>query len=145
MYFLQLSSKSTFWRLDDIFPECSLFREKSSRVEPLICIRENSCHVGHNCMEILTKRLHALFSEVVPQYVDLILLYFKKRNTEGMGSGVFWRDFRTPRVITMNSGAWTRLKIRGEVFRFTPDQSFFLTGKSAEPILESAEAKPILL
>ena len=140
IYFIQLSSKTAFWKLDDLFPECALFREQSPRIEPLVCIREDACHVGHNCMEILAHRLQALFTEVMPQYVNLILLYYKKRNVEGIGAGVFWRDFRTPRVITMNPGGWKRVKLRGEVFRFTPGETFFLSGRAAPP-----EAEPKVL
>lgn len=144
MYFIQLSSKTSFWKLDDIFPECTICREPSPLVEPLVCIREDACHVGHNCMDTLARRLHALFEEVVPQYVNLILLYFKKRNVKGIGAGVFWRDFRTPRVITMNPGGWARVKIRGEIFKFTPGESFFLSGRAAPPEPTTPENKAIL-
>ena len=145
IYFLQLSSKSSFWKVDDVFPECLLYREHAPRIDPLICIKENTCHVGHNCMEILVKRVHALFDEVVPKYVNLILLYFKKRNTNGIGAGVFWRDFRTPRIITLNPGGWRTVKARGEVFRFTPGESFFLSGRTLPPELDSNTVKAVLL
>jgi len=145
MYFLLLSSKTAFWKLEDLLPECFLYREKYERIEPLICLREDhSCHVGQNCMETVAKRLHALFEQVLPRYVDLVLLYFRKRNLPGMGAGVFWKDFRTPRVINMNLGGWNRVKLRGEVLRFTPGESFFLSGRAPEPTQEPAQSKLIL-
>lgn len=139
MYFLNLSNRTAFFKLQDIFPECFLHREKAPQAEPMICLRD-SCPVNHNCMEILAKRLHALF-DLLPG-VDLILLYSKKRNIEGLGTGVFWRDMQEPRVITMNPGAWKRIKLRGAVYQFQPGSSFFLSGKGPEPDVEEEAHTP---
>ena len=144
MYFLLMAEKTAFFKFEDIFKECYLYREKAPMVEPLVCLREdNICHVGHNCMENLLRRLHALFDEVVPE-AELILLYYAKRNVPGIGAGVFWSDFQTPRVIDVNSGGWEQLKRRSELYKFDPSPSFFLTGKSLEPE-ESSEDKVVVL
>ena len=133
MYFLNLSDRTAFFKLQDIFPECFLNREKSPQAEPMTCLRD-SCPTNHNCMETLAKRLNALFDLL--KGIDLFILYFKKRNITGLGAGVFWRDMREPRVITMNQGAWNRLKLRGAIYQFQPDPSFFLSGKSQAPDVE---------
>ena len=133
IYFLTLNRKTALFKLEDLFPECFLYREPSPRVEPLVCLAEDlACTAGHSCMGTLVQRLKVLFGELLPD-TQLILLYFKKRNVPGMGAGVFWRDFREPRVFTVNLTAWERVKRRGAVFQFTPGESFFLTGQAADP------------
>lgn len=138
-YFLLLSGKTSFWKLDDLFPECSFYREKCPRIDPLICLRENSCHVGSSCMQTIGNRLQALFDTILPKWVQLVLLYYKKQC--GLGAGVFWRDFREPYIITMNSGAWARVKLRSEIYKFLPGNSFYLTGSSEKPSMEAEETK----
>jgi hypothetical protein len=138
IYFLLISQRSAFFKFNDLFPECALYREAAPRVEPLICLLQNgACHVGHNCMDTLAKRVSMIFNEVLPS-IDLMVLYYRKRNLPGMGAGIFWRDFREPRVITVNPRSWERLKQRGQTFEFSPDSSFFLTGRSATPQLTAA-------
>lgn len=131
MYFLLMARRTAFFKLQDLFPECFLYREQSPQAEPLLCLREDSCPGNHNCMETLAKRLKIMFDLL--SHADLILLYYKKRNIPGMGAGVFWKDFRDPRTITMNPKAWARLKLRGKVLQFQPDESFFLSGRSPDP------------
>ena len=144
MYFLVMSSRTAFFKLEEIFPECYLNREKSPQIEPLICLREErACHVNYNCMEIIAKRIRLMFDEFL-QNADLTVLYFRKRNIEGLGAGVFWRDFREPRVITMNPTAWSKIKQRGNLYQFYPEPSFFLSGKSANPE-ESTEKEQLLV
>lgn len=127
-YFLLLSSKTAFFKLQDIFPECFLLREKHPQLEPLVCLREDhSCHVNQNCMGILCNRMHSLFDVTLPQ-VQTLILYFRKRNIPGMGAGIFWRDFREPRVITVNPTGWESMKRWGQAYKFFPGNEFFLGG-----------------
>ena len=129
-YFVQMSSKTAFFKLQDIFPECFFYRDSSPRIEPLVCLQEdNACSVGSNCMETLVRRLHMLFEEVVPT-AELVILYFKSRNDKHIRAGVFYRNLKDFRIITMNPFGWKAIKQRGKIFKFTPTQNFFLTGKS---------------
>ena len=133
MYFVVFSTKTVFFKFQDIFPECFLHREGYQQIEPLQCLQDDgACHVNHNCMEILSKRVHVLFQEVLPT-VEVMILYFRKLNGQQYGAGLFWRDMREPRVITMNASAWTYAKHRGRVYAFSPNSSFFLTGRAAPP------------
>lgn len=133
LYFVVFSSKTAFFKLEDIFPECFFYREDSPQIEPLICLREeNSCTVGKNCMDVLAKRLYVLFEEVCLNS-DLIILYFKKRNVPGLGAGVFDSEFENPKVITMNPHGWNMIKSRGNIYQFDPSQDFFLTGSAPPP------------
>jgi len=81
-------------------------------------------------MDILARRAQAIFNELLPETVRVLVLYFRKRNVLGYGAGIFWRDMREPRVITMNPHAWERVKARGLVYQFTPSDTFFLSGRS---------------
>ena len=133
LYFVVFSSKTAFFKLQDIFPECFFYRDQSPQIEPLICMREeNSCHAGRSCMEVLAKRTYVLFEEVCLDS-DIIILYFRKRNVQGLGAGVFDREFQNPRVITMNPSAWNMVKSRGNIYQFDPSQDFFFSGVSAPP------------
>lgn len=132
MYFVVLSSKSAFFKLQDIFPECLLYREHSPQIDPMMCLAEdNACTMGRNCMETLAKRVNLLFQEMLTG-VGVVVLYFKRREA-GYGAGIFWRDMREPRVIIMNPFAWSRVKSRGNIYQFTPASSFFLSGKAPDP------------
>lgn len=134
MYFLLMSQKTAFFKLDDIFPECGLYREQHPMIEPMVCLAETAaCTVGKNCMETLAKRLKVLYEEVLTD-VDLILLYYRKRNLPGIGAAVFWRSFEEPRIITVNPTSWARIKNRGAVYQFTPGPSFFLTGRAPDAV-----------
>lgn len=133
LYFVVFSSKTAFFKLQDIFPECFLYREASPQIEPLVCLQENNaCTVGKSCMETLCKRLYVLFQEVCAG-CDLIILYYKKRNYDGIGAGVFWSNLEQVRVINVNPFAWARIKRHGNIYQFDPSQEFFLTGQAAPP------------
>jgi len=133
MYFVVFSSKTAFFRLKDIFPECSLYIEDHPQIEPLVCLREdNACTVGHNCMGTLVRRLYVLFNEVCKE-ADVILLYYKLRNSNSLQAGVFDRELRFPRSVTMNPSAWELVKTRGIIYQFDPSSDFFLSGASAPP------------
>jgi hypothetical protein len=135
IHFLVFCEKTAFFRLKDIFGECFIYRDKSPLIEPVVCLHEeNSCYVGKSCMETLARRIFVIFEEVLPA-VELIILYFRKRNLPGIGAALCWRDMREPRIITVNPYAWSRIKTRGTIFRFDPGPSFFLTGKAPSPEL----------
>ena len=132
-YFVIFSSRTSFFKLQDVFPECFYYRDQSPQIEPLVCLQEDrSCTAGKGCMGVLVKRLHALFEEVCFS-ADMIVLYFRKRNFHGLGAGVFDRGLEAPRVITMNPSAWGMIKDRGNVYQFHPSGDFFLTGSAAPP------------
>jgi hypothetical protein len=83
-------------------------------------------------METLAKRIFVLFQEVIPQ-ADLIILYYRKQCSSGLGAGLFWKDMSEPRYIIMNPSAWDMIKQRGYVFEFHAGSSFYLSGLASEP------------
>jgi hypothetical protein len=134
MYFVIFSRKTAFFKFEDVFPECFLYRKDSPQLEPLICLLEDgACHVGKNCMETLVKRLHILFEEIL-QNVDMLLLYYRQNyDPNSIGCGIFWRNLQDFQVRTINRTAWQMVKNRGSVFQFQPGTNFFLSGKAAPP------------
>lgn len=131
MNFVLFCQKTAFFKLDDVFKECSFYLEKAPHAEPLVCL-QHDCHVGHSCMSTLAKRIHVLFQEIVTRS-NLIVLYYKKRNVSGIGAALFWEDMREPRIITINPSAWRMIKRRGMIYQFDPAPDFYLTGGSAAP------------
>ena len=142
LYFLLLCNHTAFFKLDSVFPECYLYRDQMPRTDPLMCLH-STCPANHSCMETVAKRLFVLFNEVMPQ-VELIILYFRKQTTLGLGAGLFWKNMQEPRFITMNPSAWDLVKSRGFVFEFQPGASFFLSGAASTPELKSDSEKVVL-
>jgi len=140
--FLIFCEHTVFFKLDSIFPECYLHRDQMPRTDPLMCLYSN-CPGNKNCMETLAKRIFVLFHEVITQ-ADLIVLYYRKQTSDSLGAGLFWKDMREPRYITMNPSAWDLIKTRGLVFQFTPGPYFFLTGSAPPPKEETESEKSAL-
>lgn len=131
VYFVSLNKKTIFFKLQDVFPECFVHREQSPNVEPMLCL-QGDCPVNHNCMETLAKRVYVLFQEILPAG-QLIILYYRKRNFDGIGGSLFWRDMREPRNITINPWGWESAKNRSLIYKFEPGPHFYLTGSAAPP------------
>lgn len=130
----QRKGTGTLWaKMDDVFPECGLLIKDATRMEQLQCFID-SCHVGANCMERLARRIKVLF-DAFPK-TELIYLYYRRRSDGLLRAGLFWSDFREPRLISMNRGAWERLKHHGQVFQFTPPDGFYglVSGHVQAPI-----------
>ena len=66
-------------------------------------------------MERLAKRVKFVFDKFPAS--QLLILYFKYHDRpNSLRGGVFWRDMKEPRVITMNPYSWEKIKKIGEVF-----------------------------
>jgi len=131
IYFVSLNSKTIFFKLQDIFPECYFHREQSPNVEPMLCL-QGSCPTNHNCMETLAKRIFILFQEVLPA-AKLIILYYRNKNINRIGGSLFWRDMREPSNISINPWGWESAKNRSIIYKFEPGPQFFITGSAPSP------------
>jgi hypothetical protein len=123
MYLLSVQGRSIAIKLVDLYPECEFLIKGSPQLHPLICF-VGPCHRNANCMEKLAKRVKYVFEQF--KDAQLLVLYFKYQDKpNSIRAGVFWRDLREPRYITINPYAWEHLKKRGEVYEWNlPD---FLT------------------
>ena len=127
-----------FAKLDDVFPECGLLIKESDRMERFQCFID-SCHVSANCMERLVRRVKPMF-DTFPT-VDLIYLHYRRRSDNRMRAGLFWRDVREPRLLSVNTYAWERMKTYGQVFIYEPPPGFYGIGAEARG---SAAPEPLL-
>lgn len=104
-----------------VYPECLQLIEKHERVTPLICLKSD-CPANKNCMGTLVHRLNYLFTEVEPK-AQLIIAYFKYRDSTSIRAGIFNRDMDNPRVATINPFSFKRLMGEGTTMQwFAPDE-----------------------
>jgi hypothetical protein len=112
-----------FARTEDVFPDCGVLIKDAPKLERFQCLID-SCHVGANCMERLARRVGPLF-EAFPS-ADLLYLHHPRRDDELRRRAVlFWRDFREPRVTTINKWAWERMKTYGRVYAYSPPSGYY--------------------
>jgi len=134
MYFLTFCEKTSFFKLEDIFPECFINREKSSHLQSMTCL-DSVCPENKNCMEMLSKRIYILFNEVLPN-AELTILYFKMLGSSRIGGSIFWKNMSEPRNIVINPSAWQRIKAYGIIYEFTPNPVFWMTGIAPPPKIQ---------
>jgi hypothetical protein len=123
---LEIQKKTLFLKLEAIYPECAFLLEDLN-LHPLWCLERDVCPRNSQCMEKLVKRLSCVFDEFAQ--AQLILLYFKYRDRPASTrAGVFFRDFREPRLITFNRTGWEKMKKAGVIYSWNLPDSLFLNG-----------------
>lgn len=116
MLILSVQSKTIFAKLKDVYQECEVLIDGSPQLYPLRCLVDH-CPKNANCMETLAKRVNCIF-EAFPE-AQLLLLYFSYHDRQGsIRAGVFWRDMREPRYITLNRTGWQKMKEMGVVYEW---------------------------
>lgn len=135
MLILEVNKSTLFAKLKDVFPECEFLIGDVQKLHPLICLRD-TCHRNANCMERLVRRVKYMFDTF--KDAKLLLLYFSYRDRPGsQRAGIFWRDLREPRYITMNRTGWEKLKQIGVVYEWAlPDHLFLGTKETSSQLLE---------
>jgi hypothetical protein len=129
MYVLEVQDQTIFTKLVDVFPECSVLIKDSPKLHPLFCLKSN-CPRNANCMGKLAHRVKYVFDQW-PK-AQLLILYFSYPDQPGsQRAGLFWRDMREPRYITMNRTAWVKLKKMGTIYKWQMPAELFL--KATEP------------
>lgn len=127
---IQGTTQSTvFAKVKDVFPECPVLIDDLPQMFPLRCLVD-SCPRNANCMDKLARRVKHLF-DTFPR-AQMLVLYFTWRDRPGsQRAGIFWRDMREPRHVTMNRSAWEKCKDMGKVFEYhMPDGLFLPTLKT---------------
>ncbi len=122
-YTFIVSDKTAFIKLDTLYPECFFYIKDEPQLFPLICL-VGDCHRSQNCMEKLVYRLKYIF-DTFPT-LDLIVLYFKYRDSKSIRMGEFWKDFREPKYSIMNPSAFNKFKEIGVVYSFPMPDSLFI-------------------
>ena len=115
-----------------LYPECLFLIEGSPQLGPLQCL-DTSCHVSANCMETLVKRVHYLFDRVEPSAL-MMIAYFKHHSSgESIKAGVFHKDLREPRRITVNPHGFRKFQTEGMVKQWTPTQEYLMIAALPTP------------
>jgi hypothetical protein len=123
---LEIQKKTLFMKMKDVYPECEYLIADQPQLFPFRCLRD-SCPRNANCMGKLAVRVKYIFDTF--KEAELVVLYFKYRDRpQSQRAGIFWKDMREPRYITMNLYSWAKLKELGTVYEWEiPDDVFLGT------------------
>lgn len=123
MLVLEVYKKTLFIKVDWVYPECKFLIGKEPKLYPFLCLKDH-CPRNMNCMDKLAHRVKYIFDSF-PE-AKLLILYFTHHDSTSRRAGVFWRDMREPRFITMNRSYWEKLKKIGIVYEWELPDSLFL-------------------
>ena len=124
VYYFSFQTKTTFIKLQHLFPECGVLIEGQPELHPLKCLL-SSCPANANCMEGLVRRLDYFFENVVPQS-ELIVAYFRYADRpQSIRAGIFYRDMTEPRVAVVNPWAFRKFQKEGDTFKWFPPAEFY--------------------
>lgn len=104
---------------------------------PLRCMNEDGCPANANCGEKISRRVHYLFEEVLPGDVEMLIGYFKYRDTKSLRAAIFERDMPAPRVRVINPYAFKKFMREGTAYRWFPTLEYSLLGdgKKTLPVI----------
>lgn len=135
IHFFVFRDKVVFIPLRYLYPECLFLIKDNEALSPLICLQNNSCHVGASCMEMLAKRIHYILNYLEPS-AELIIAYFKQGTR--IRAGIFTHTFDNPRVTTINPYAFRSLQKKSVAKRWTPSLEFCGLSKVSDVISPSS-------
>lgn len=115
MYILEVNEKTLFTKFSNVYDECSFLINDLPKAYQLMCLKTD-CPRNANCMEKLAKRVKAIFDSF--PNAQLLILYYKYRDSKSLKAGVFWREMDEPKLITMNPGAWEKMKELGVIYEW---------------------------
>lgn len=134
-YFI-FQQKTAFIPLRYIYGECWVLIEDHPKMFPLRCMNEDGCPANANCGEKISKRVHYLFEEVLPGDVEMIIGYFKYRDTHSLRAAIFERDMSEPRVSVINPYAFRKFMKEGTAYRWFPTLEYMVIGgKTHLPVI----------
>lgn len=128
-YFV-FQKKTVFIPLRYVYPECWLHIKDSPSLYPMKCFTEDACPPGVSCGEVLVKRVHYFFQEVVP-YADLLIAYFTYPDRpKSIRASVFRPSLDIPTVSIVNPFAFRKFKKEATMFQWVPTQEYLFMGGS---------------
>lgn len=141
--FFVFQEHSVFMPLKYVYPECMTLIEPHDQLSPLFCLAHDHCPANKGCMDILAKRINYLFTFVVPTGQQIIA-YFKYRDRpESIRAGIFNRDMKEPRVMTLNRSAFQKFQRESIMYTWIPNDEYLLMAPSTNLIpVESLIVKP---
>lgn len=141
-YFV-VDRQTVFMPLRFIYPECVTLIEPFDQLSPLHCLQNDHCPANKGCMDILAKRIDYLFTTVIPDS-QLLIAYFKYRDRpDSIRAGIFTRDMKEPKVMTLNRSAFRKFQKTGLSFTWIPSNEYLLMAPSNKLLpVESLLVKP---
>lgn len=135
--YVLFQDKTAFMPLRYIYPECWFLIEDHPKMFPLRCMNENGCPANANCGEKISRRVHYLFDEVLPGDVEMLIGYFKYRDTKSIRASVFKREMSEPYVRVINPYALRKFLREGTAYRWFPTLEYMTLaeGKTSLPVI----------
>ena len=129
--YFTFQSKTTFIPLRFVYPECFALIEDHPQMYPLKCMVEDGCPANVGCGDIIVRKIHYLFEEVMPSS-EVIIAYFKYRDRPKSIRGViFNRNLDPPTISILNPWAFRKFQKRGIAYQWYPtDEYLFMQGSS---------------
>lgn len=120
-----------------VYPECLQLIERYDRVYPLLCLKSDQCPANKNCMSTLAHRVNYLFTELEPQ-AELVVAYFKYRDTNVVRAGVFDRELAEPKLMRIHPDGLKSLLPKGVTKQWFPSDTYWRS--STGPAIIPAES-----
>lgn len=134
LVFFVFQRHSLFIPLKYVYGECFNLIEKHDQLSPIHCLQNDMCPANVGCMDILVKRVNYIFTHVAPD-ARLLVAYFKYRDRpESIRAGIFDRDLREPKVMTLNQSAFKKFQRESLAFTWIPTDDYLLMSKSSSLI-----------
>lgn len=128
IHYVLFQSKTVFMPLRYVYGECWLLIEEHEKMYPLRCMNDNGCPVKANCAERISRRVHYLFDQVLPGDVEMLVAYFRYRDTKSVRASIFHRDMRAPTVQVVNPYALKKFLREGTTYKWFPSTDYMLKG-----------------
>lgn len=120
-YFI-VNTKSLFIPFRILYGECLQLIDSQPQASPLMCMR-GPCPSNRGCMEVLAKRVNYWFQAIEPE-AELMIAYFKYRNSPSLKAGIFDKALGEPRLVTLNPYGFDKMKSIGEIKHWVPTSTY---------------------
>lgn len=119
---LEIHQKTIIAKLQDLYPECSVLIQGYDRLSLLGCFKD-TCHRDAGCLDKLAKRVKAIFDSF--EFANMLLVVFRDRDNKKIKAGVFWRNFKFPKLINVNPYGWQRITELSTQYEWAPPRELF--------------------
>ena len=146
VFYFSFQEKSVFVPLKFIYPECFFHIKDHPQLYPMKCFMEDACPPTANCGEVLVRRVHYFFENVVPD-AEILVAYFKYRDRpKSLRGAVFNRNLDPPTLSILNPFAFRKFQKEGTTYQWYPtDEYLFMGGSkgliSVENLVKPSEGK----
>lgn len=138
LFFFVFQGKSIFMPLRYLYPECFSLIEKQDQLYPLLCLKSD-CPANKGCADILAKRVHYIFNQVVPAGELLIAYYRYRDRPNSIRGGIFTKDMKEPYVSVLNPWAFRKFQKEGVSYAWAASQEYWTLGSRGDILIPEIE------